>query len=97
MHRHPEGSIMICVLMHIAPYHLVHRKPCIKTSGYSTEPTSLNENAHIWVAPKPKQRKRLNNVFLNDRGIPDESDESNHGLHDINGGPILRKLWKPKP
>ena len=97
MHRHPEGSIMIHVLMHVAPYHLVHRKLCIKTSACSTEPASLNKNAPIWVTPKSKQRNRLNNVFLDDRGFPDESDEYNHVLHDIKGGPILRKLRHPKP
>ena len=48
------------------------------------------------VSPKPKHRKRLNNVFLNDRGFPDVSDDNDHVLHNIDGGPILRKLWHPK-
>jgi hypothetical protein len=57
----------------------------------------LNENAPIWVSPKPKHRKRLNNVFLDDRGFPDVSNDYNHVLYDVDGGPILRKLWHPKP
>ncbi len=66
-------------------------------SAYSTEPASLNKNAPIWVAPKPKRCKHLNNNFLDDRGFPDVSDEYDHMLHDINGGPILRKLCHPRP
>jgi hypothetical protein len=58
---------------------------------------SSNENAPIRVTPKSKRRKRLHNVFLDDRGFPDVSDEYDHVLHDIHGGPILRKLWHPKP
>ncbi len=57
----------------------------------------MNGNAQIRVSPKPKRCKRLNNVFLNDRGFPDVSDDYDHVPHDIDGGPILRKLWHPKP
>ncbi len=57
----------------------------------------MNKNAPIRVSPKPKHRKRLNNVFLDDRGFPDVSDNYNNMLHDVDGGPILRKLWHPKP
>jgi hypothetical protein len=55
------------------------------------------ERSPIRVEPKPKHRKRLQNVFLDDRGFPDQSDEYDHVLHDINSGPILRKLKHPKP
>ncbi len=51
----------------------------------------------IRVEPKPKRRKRLQNVFLDNRGFPDQSDEYDHVLHDIDGGLILRKLKRPKP
>ncbi len=57
----------------------------------------LNGNTPIRVSPKPKRCKRLNNVFLDDRGFPDVSDDYDHVLHDIDGGPILRKLRHPKP
>ena len=57
----------------------------------------MNRNAPIRVSPKPKRRKRLNNVFLDDRGFQDVSDDYDHVLHNIDGGPILRKLRHPKP
>ena len=53
--------------------------------------------APIRVAPKPKRRKRIDNVFLDDRGFKDLSNEYNHVLNDIDGGPILRKLRHPAP
>ena len=34
---------------------------------------------------------------MDDRGFPDQSDEYNHVLHNIDGGPILRKLKHPVP
>jgi hypothetical protein len=39
----------------------------------------------------------MNNVFLDDRGFPDQSDKYNHVLHNIEGGPILQKLCHPAP
>jgi hypothetical protein len=39
----------------------------------------------------------MNNLFLDDRGFPDQSNEYNHMLHNIDGGPILRKLRHPVP
>jgi hypothetical protein len=38
------------------------------------------------VAPKPKCHKQLQNIFLDDRGFLDQSDEYNHVLHNIDGG-----------
>jgi hypothetical protein len=57
----------------------------------------LNKNAPIQVSPKPKRCKHLNNVFLDDRSFPNVSNDYDHVLHDVDGGPILRKLWHPKP
>jgi hypothetical protein len=51
----------------------------------------------IRVEPKPKHRKRLQNIFLDNRGFPGQSNEYDHVLHDIDSGPILRKLKYPKP
>jgi hypothetical protein len=34
---------------------------------------------------------------LDDRGFPDQSDEYDHLLHSIDGGPVLRKLRHPMP
>ncbi len=39
----------------------------------------------------------MNNLFLDDCGFPDQSNKYDHVLHDINGGPILRKLRHPVP
>jgi hypothetical protein len=46
-------------------------------------------------APRPKSRKRACNVFYDDRGFPDESDEWDHILHNIDGSVILRRLKFP--
>jgi hypothetical protein len=37
------------------------------------------------------------NVFVNDRGFPDESEYYENLLHNVDGGPILRKLKHPPP
>ncbi len=51
----------------------------------------------IRVADKPKRCRRLHNVFVDDRGFPDESEYYQNLLHNIDGGPILRKLKHPPP
>jgi len=51
----------------------------------------------IRVAHKQKRRKRLQNVFLDDRGFPDQSHDYDILLHGIDGGTILRKLKHPQP
>jgi hypothetical protein len=37
----------------------------------------------------------MQNVFLDDRGFPDQSDKYNHLLHSIDGVTVLRKLQHP--
>jgi hypothetical protein len=39
----------------------------------------------------------MQNVFLDDRGFPDQSDEYDQLLHTIDGGTVLRKLRHPMP
>jgi hypothetical protein len=51
----------------------------------------------IRVAAKHKGRGWLKNVFVDDQGFPDQSDEYDTLLHNIDGGPILRKLKHPPP
>ena len=46
---------------------------------------------------KTKGRRKVKNVFLDDRGFPDVSDDYDSLLHDIDGGPVLRKLKFPAP
>jgi hypothetical protein len=71
---------------------------CRKVSTYSTgRAFTPVDPMLIRVAPKPKCRKRMNNFFLDDHGFPDQSDEYNHMLHDIEGGPILQKMHHPAP
>jgi hypothetical protein len=65
-------------------------------SGNSTDPAKPDEGSPIWVAPKPKQCKRLNNIFLDDWGYLDQSSEYDHVLCNIDGGPILHKLRHPQ-
>ena len=50
----------------------------------------------IRVARKIKGRKRPN-VFLDDRGFPDQSHEFDVILHNVDGGPILRRRKHPAP
>jgi hypothetical protein len=70
-------------------------RPCLKASSYST--VIAGEDTPIRVAPKAKRRKRLQNVFLDDRGFPDQSDNYDHLLYNIDGGPVLRRLKHPAP
>ncbi len=51
----------------------------------------------IRVAAKQKGRGHLKNVFMDDQGFPDQSDEFDTLLHNIDGGTILRKLKHPQP
>jgi len=47
------------------------------------------EGNPIRVTPKPKRRRKLQNVFLDNWGFPDQSDEYDHLLHSIDGGTLL--------
>ncbi len=49
----------------------------------------------ICVAPKGKCHYQIRNVFADDRGFPDQSNEHDHLPHNIDGGPVLQKLWHP--
>jgi hypothetical protein len=84
---------------------MCQRKPCLKNTSYTAlgtiEPplSSLSTNALPPIPPadKPKQRRWISNVFVNDRGFPDQSDYYDNLLHNIEGGPILQKLKHPPP
>ncbi len=51
----------------------------------------------IRVSPKPKCCRKSRNVFYDDCGFPNQSDEFDHLLHNIDGGVILRKKKHPQP
>jgi hypothetical protein len=79
--------------IHFSSY---RRKPCLKASSYSAA-LHTSEGSPIHIEPKPKCHKCLLNVFLNDQGFPDQSNDYNIVLHGIDGGPILWKLRHPQP
>jgi hypothetical protein len=60
-------------------------------------PDASGARSPICVDPKPKRHKRLQNVFLDDRGFPDQSDEYDNVLHHVKGKPVLHKLKHPQP
>ena len=47
---------------------------------------STHEGKPIGFLLKPKRHRKLQNVFLDDRGFPDQSDKYDHLLHSIDGG-----------
>jgi hypothetical protein len=76
---------------------LCQRKSCIEVPTFSTGAQELLKTSPIRVAPKAKRRKSLLHVVLDDRGFPDQSNNYDHLLHGMDGGPILRKLRHPQP
>ncbi len=60
-------------------------------------PNASGAQFPICVDPKPKRRKLLQNVFLDDRWFTDQSDEYDNLLHHVKGRPVLRKLKHPQP
>jgi hypothetical protein len=69
----------------------------VGASIFSMGVQAQHESSPIRVDPKPKCRKRLQNVFLDNRGFPDQSNDYDHVLHGMDGGPILWKLHHPQP
>jgi hypothetical protein len=80
------------------------RRPCIHASSYSALSTSTENSqldtsigSPIRVADKSRSCRCIKNIFIDDRGFPDQSDEFDVLLHNINGNPVLRKLKHPPP
>jgi hypothetical protein len=91
-------------LTFISVMHFTTRRPCLRMSSYSAPSTSTEnsklsntDGSPIRVADKSRSCRRIKNVFINDRGFPDQSGEFDVLLHDIDGGPVLRKLKHPPP
>ncbi len=101
VHRNDLHSFAHIFLVNLLSLFDHHRTPCRRASTYSAGEVSFAPidptPAPIRVAPKPKRRKHTNNVFLDNRGFKDLSNKYDHVLHDIDGGPILRKLHHPAP
>jgi len=70
--------------------------PTSAVSHTSVSPPGHND-APIRVAHKPKRQKQVHNVFCDNRGFPDQSDEFDYLLHNVDGHPILCKLLHPPP
>jgi len=92
----------LTIILSCPSYFMCPRKPCLKPSSYSTLGTTSSQPPAmdcppIRVANKPKRRRRLHNIFVDDRGFPNESEYYENLLHNIDGGPILRKLKHPPP
>jgi hypothetical protein len=51
----------------------------------------------IRVAKKNKSHQQIKNVFIKNRGFPDQSDKFNILMYNIYGGPVLQKLKHPPP
>ncbi len=60
-------------------------------------PSTPPVGQHIHVAKKGKCCCQIKNVFADDRGYPDQSNEFDTLLHNIDGGPVLRILRHPAP
>jgi hypothetical protein len=80
---------------HISLLHC--RRPASEAVSFGVDAPTVQEDSPICVAHKPKRRKRLQNVFLDDRGFPDQSHDYDTLLHGVDSGPILRKLKHPQP
>jgi hypothetical protein len=51
----------------------------------------------IRVAPRPKRRKLIQNAVFDHRGFPDQSDDYDWLLTNVDGSTVLRKLIHPAP
>ncbi len=80
-----DNSIRGCSMVSLPDSNL---PPIFTTEAPSAEP--------IWVAQKICGKKR-SNMFLKNRGFPDQSHEFNVLLHNIQGGLILRKRKHKAP
>jgi hypothetical protein len=80
------------------PSDIVHAAAHSTTSrGNVPTTTAPDPEAPIRVSPKPPKGRKRKNVFIDDRGFPDQSDEFDTLLHSLDGGPMLRKRRHPAP
>lgn len=66
-------------------------------SSLDPSPEAATRRDPIRVAAKGKKGKRRKNVFIDDRGFPDQSDEFDYLLHRTGGSKIIRKHLHPAP
>ena len=63
----------------------------------SIKVNARNNGEPIHVAPKGKKGKKRENVFFDDRGFPDVSEEFDYLLHRTGGGKVIWKRLHPSP
>ncbi len=71
----------------------------VAQQSHSLSPSDLQHSAPpIRVTPKMRgNSSKCRNVFMDDRGFPDQSNEFVSLLHNVNGGTILCKRKHPAP
>jgi hypothetical protein len=57
----------------------------------------IDPTAPIRVSLKPPKGKKRKNIFIDDRGFPDQSDEFDTLLHSLEGGPIIMLCKRRHP
>ena len=73
-------------------------KFCCNSIAASSHSKSIQSDHPICVTPKMKGYSgKRKNVFLDDCGFPDQSNEFNSLLHNVDSGTILRKRKHPAP
>ncbi len=90
LHYFPASSLTTLPVMCFTT-----RRPCLHASTYSAPSTGTE--SPIRVADKSRSRRRIKNVFIDDRGYPDQSNEFDVLLQNIDGGPVLCKLKHQPP
>jgi hypothetical protein len=78
-------------------FEMVHVAAYSTTSRGNATTDAVDPEAPICVSPKPPKGKKRKNLFIDDRGFPDQSDEFDTLLHSLDGGPMLRKRRHPAP
>jgi len=71
------------------------RSPNPRTFNASASPNVVNDP--IQPAPKGMKGKKRENVFYDNRGFPDQSEEFEYLLHRTGGGKVIRKRLHPAP
>ena len=97
------SHLLIDAILAIAISHILTLLSRLHLSGNkryhvsSVQTLTADAPTPIRVAHKAKRRKSIQNVFIDDRGYPDPSNEYDILLHNVDGGTVLRKLSHPVP
>ena len=69
------------------------------TTHIDTPPSDIDKRSGALIRPVAggKRGRKRPNVFYNDRGFPDQSDDYDYLLHGVDGGRVIRKRKFPAP